>query len=115
MSKAAIHPIYPVLGILILIAVGCEPHNRSYVTDTGAARMAEAATLSDKWYEARKICIDEGLPKGTRRHARCAKAYRTHEVKTMQKRARALGNEVADRHGLCINPRTFDINRCQEI
>lgn len=115
MSSARFNSLVFVLPALLLFAAGCVKHNRPYVTETGAARMAEAQSLSAKWLEAKRICNDAGLATGTRRHAQCAREYRLHEVKAMRKRAKALGDAVADRHGLCINPRTFDIDKCQEI
>ena len=68
-----------------------------------------------QWHAARRICIEDGFPEGSKQFSRCLTEYQVLSLKALRARAKALTDAVARRHGLCIDRQRFEISRCTEI
>lgn len=87
----------------------------SYLTPDGAARMMAAEGVKAQWTTARNICIEAGLKSGSDQFLHCFQEYQILSLRALRSRARALTDTVAERYGLCIDRRRFEITRCTEI
>ena len=111
-----------VASLTALLAAGCAtqpaPKNTlisSYVTAEGAARMLAADGTKEKWDTARKLCNEAGHATGTDTFLRCFRDYQAYDLRATRTRVRAMTEEIARQHGLCIDRRRFEIARCVEI
>ena len=87
----------------------------SHVTVEGAARMMAAKGAIDKWHTAERICNEAGHETGTTPFVHCFTDYQSFALRATRARAKALTDDVARRHGLCIDRVKFEISRCREI
>jgi hypothetical protein len=88
---------------------------KSYLTADGIARMMAADGIKAQWYTAKHICLEKGLALGTDGFLDCFSEYQLHSLRALRTRARGLTEEVARKHGLCIDRIRFEFARCKEI
>ena len=88
---------------------------KSYLTAEGTARMTAVDGFKAKWRVAQQICIDDGFAVGTEQFERCYSEYQLYSLRALKTRAKALTDDVARKHGLCIDRKRFEFARCKEI
>lgn len=112
--------VVALFAVLLTAACSTQPSSKqtlisTYVTTEGAARMLAADGMREKSDTARKLCNEAGLDTGSEKFLRCYRDYQAFDLYVTRTRVRAITEEVARQHGLCIDRRRFEIARCTEI
>ena len=89
--------------------------SQTYLTTEGTARMMAAKGLKAQWNVARLICLEQGYKLGTEQFLNCFAEYTLFSLRGLRTRAKGLTDDVAKKHGLCIDRKRFEIGRCEEI
>jgi hypothetical protein len=116
-----------VLGAVLLLA-GCAevPSNGppakpgmtsgiTGITAEGAARVAATDGFEAKRKIVLETCAAAGLAVRSRGFARCVTTYFAIDAARARAHAKALSDQAARRHGLCVDPIRFELARCIEI
>lgn len=98
-----------------LLTGACVSPRTNYVTTAGLERMDQAGFIADRLAAARSLCLEAGLPAGTKRLARCENDYRKQDLLRLRAIADQRRQETVIRHGLCIDKKTLTMAKCIEI
>ena len=98
-----------------LLTSACVSPRTNYVTTAGLDRIDRAGFIADRLAAVRSLCLEAGLPAGTRRHARCMNDYRKQDLLRLRAIADQRRQESVARHGLCIDKKTLTVEKCVEI
>ena len=98
-----------------LLTGACMSPRTSYITTAGLERIDQAGFIADRLAVARSLCLEAGLPVGTRRYARCVNDYRKQDLLRLRAIADQRRQETVTRHGLCIDKKTLAMAKCIEI
>jgi hypothetical protein len=102
-----------------LLLVGCSVDTSTRVPllvhTTAMTNMQNAHSLVQKRKVASLNCRISGYRKRSEPYYRCMRALIARDLQRTRERAKYHVQQAAERHGVCMDQRTYRVARCQEI